>query len=169
MTRLTTPTPAETAAPPAPLYEVRDLAISFASAAGERVQAVDGLHLSIHPTQTLALVGESGCGKSVTALATLQLLPCPPARIDRGRIRFGERELLGLSERQMLGVRGRDIAMIFQEPMSSLNAAASPSATRSARRCGCTKHVGRQGGSANAPWRCWRWRTSAFPGAGAPR
>ncbi len=103
-----------------PLLDIRDLAVSFA-AGGGRVQALDGLSLTIHPRQTLAVVGESGCGKSVTALSVLQLVPRPPGRIDRGSILFEGRDLLSLSERQMREVRGGRIAMIFQEPMTSLN------------------------------------------------
>ena len=103
-----------------PLLEIADLAVSF-EVADTRVQAVDGLSLTIHPRQTLALVGESGCGKSVTALGVLRLIPCPPGRVDRGSITFGGRDLLGLDRKEMLRVRGRQIAMIFQEPMTSLN------------------------------------------------
>ncbi|MHC4274523.1 MAG: ABC transporter ATP-binding protein [Planctomycetota bacterium] len=99
-----------------PLLEITDLAVSFSG-----VRAVDGMSLTVHPRQTLALVGESGCGKTVTAMTVLQLVPSPPARIDRGSVRFEGRDLLGLSEKEMLGVRGGEIAMIFQEPMTSLN------------------------------------------------
>ncbi len=106
--------------PPA-LLQVEDLAVSFDIGNGRRVQAVDGLHLTVHPRQTLAVVGESGCGKSVTALTTLQLIPRPPGRVDRGAIRFLGRDLLRLGAQDMLHVRGREIAMIFQEPMTSLN------------------------------------------------
>ena len=106
-----------------PLLEVDDLAVSFANSVdgGPRIQAVDGVRMTVHPRQTLAVVGESGCGKSVTALSTMQLVPRPPGRFDRGAIRFEGRDLLGLSEREMLAVRGGRIAMIFQEPMTSLN------------------------------------------------
>ena len=108
-----------------PLLEVRDLAVSFANGKGPRIQAVDGVSMTIHPRQTLAVVGESGCGKSVTALTTLGLIPSPPARIDRGEIRFddgGSRvNLLELDTRSMRRIRGGEIAMIFQEPMTSLN------------------------------------------------
>jgi peptide/nickel transport system ATP-binding protein len=113
-----------------PLLRVEDLAVSFDNGIGPRIQAVDGVRLSIHPRQTLAVVGESGCGKSVTAMSTLRLIPRPPGRFDRGRIRFrsklaeepgGEVDLLGLTDRQMRSVRGNEIAMIFQEPMTSLN------------------------------------------------
>src|SRR5438128_6147855 len=71
-----------------PLLEVRDLAVSFEAGGAAPVRAVDGVHLSIYPGQTLAVVGESGCGKSVTALSVLRLIPRPPGRIDRGRILF---------------------------------------------------------------------------------
>jgi ABC-type dipeptide/oligopeptide/nickel transport system ATPase component len=99
-----------------PLLDIRDLAVSF-----NGVRAVDGLSLTVHPRQTLALVGESGCGKTVTALAVLRLVPCPAARIDRGAILYRGRDLLSLDEKQMRPVRGGEIAMIFQEPMTSLN------------------------------------------------
>ncbi len=104
-----------------PLLEVADLAVSFDNGALPRIAAVNGVHLSIYPNQTLAVVGESGCGKSVTAMSTLQLIPTPPGRIDRGAILFGGRDLLSLTPREMRDVRGAQIAMIFQEPMTSLN------------------------------------------------
>ncbi|MCH8006836.1 MAG: ABC transporter ATP-binding protein [Planctomycetes bacterium] len=103
-----------------PLLEIADLAVSF-DADGGPVSAVDGLSLTLHRGQMLAVVGESGCGKSVTALSILGLLECPPARIDSGTILFDGRDLMSLSEKQMLQVRGGEIAMIFQEPMTSLN------------------------------------------------
>ncbi|MEM7755255.1 MAG: ATP-binding cassette domain-containing protein, partial [Planctomycetota bacterium] len=71
-----------------PIFEVNDLAVSFANGTGPRLQAVDGVRMSIYPRQTLAVVGESGCGKSVTAMSSLQLIPRPPGRFDRGRIDF---------------------------------------------------------------------------------
>jgi len=104
-----------------PLLEVAELAVSFDNGALPRIAAVNGVHLSIYPNQTLAVVGESGCGKSVTAMSTLQLIPTPPGRIDRGAILFGGRDLLSLTPREMREVRGAQIAMIFQEPMTSLN------------------------------------------------
>ena len=106
---------------PKPLFEVADLAVSFDNADGPRVQAVDGMSLTIYPEQTVAVVGESGCGKSVTAMSAMQLIPRPPGRFDRGSILFQGRDLLTLSEKEMLNIRGSDIAMIFQEPMTSLN------------------------------------------------
>ncbi|MSQ90154.1 MAG: ABC transporter ATP-binding protein [Phycisphaerales bacterium] len=108
--------------PEKPLLEVADLAVSFDnSGGGPRIQAVAGLSLTIYPNQTLAVVGESGCGKSVTAMTTMQLVPCPPGRVDGGTILLNGRNLLSLTEREMLKVRGGEIAMIFQEPMTSLN------------------------------------------------
>ena len=102
------------------MLQIADLCVSF-DVGGGTVRAVDGLSLSVHPRQTLALVGESGCGKSVTAMSVLQLIPRPPGRIERGAILFEGRDLLSLSEKHMRTVRGGDIAMIFQEPMTSLN------------------------------------------------
>jgi oligopeptide/dipeptide ABC transporter ATP-binding protein len=103
-----------------PLLEVRDLAIAFDMPSGQ-IRPVQGVSLSIFPGQTLAVVGESGCGKSVTALSILRLIPSPPGRVLGGQVLFEGRDLLTLSEAQMRGVRGKDIAMIFQEPMTSLN------------------------------------------------
>jgi oligopeptide/dipeptide ABC transporter ATP-binding protein len=82
---------------------------------------VDGVSLAIEPGRTLAVVGESGSGKSVTALSVLRLVATPPGRIVGGAIRFRGRDLLSLSEPEMRGIRGREISMIFQEPMTSLN------------------------------------------------
>jgi len=102
-----------------PLLEIRNLRITFATAGGAAA-AVDGISFSVEPGETLGLVGESGCGKTVTALSILRLLP-PGGRIAGGEILFDGRDLLGISERDMRRVRGKEIAMIFQEPMSSLN------------------------------------------------
>src|SRR5471032_623262 len=87
---------------------------------GGPVPAVDGISFEIRPGETLGLVGESGSGKSVTALSILRLVQ-PPGRITGGSIRFKGRDLLGLSEREMQSVRGAEIALIFQEPMTALN------------------------------------------------
>jgi ABC-type dipeptide/oligopeptide/nickel transport system ATPase component len=107
------------------LLRVQDLAVSFDNRAGPRIQAVDGVRMTIYPRQTLAVVGESGCGKSVTAMSTLHLVPRPPGRFDRGSIIFqtdrGERDLVTMPESEMRRLRGNEIAMIFQEPMTSLN------------------------------------------------
>ena len=84
-------------------------------------RAVDGVDFDIGPQETVCLVGESGCGKTVTALAMLGLLPCPPAEIAGGRILFKNRDLLALDEQALRTIRGSQIAMIFQEPLTSLN------------------------------------------------
>ena len=103
-----------------PLLEVEGLKTHFFTRDGV-VRAVDGVSFSIQPGETLALVGESGCGKSVTSLSILRLIASPPGRTVAGSIRFNGRDLLGLSEREMRDVRGNEISMIFQEPMTSLN------------------------------------------------
>ena len=103
-----------------PLLEITDLRTWFFTRDGV-VRAVDGVSFHVAPGETLAIVGESGCGKSVTALSVLRLIPSPPGRIVSGRIRFAGRDLLGLSEPEMRDVRGNEISMIFQEPMTSLN------------------------------------------------
>jgi oligopeptide/dipeptide ABC transporter ATP-binding protein len=104
----------------APLLSIHDLAVSFTSERGP-VRAVQGVSLSVFPRQTLAVVGESGCGKSVTALSILKLILTPPGRYERGSIVFQGRDLLTFTERKMQAIRGNEIAMIFQEPMTSLN------------------------------------------------
>ena len=106
--------------PPAPLLAVEDLHTHFFTAEGT-VRAVDGVSFSIAPGETLGIVGESGCGKSVTALSILRLLPRKGARITAGSIRFEGRDLVALTEAEMRQIRGNRIAMIFQEPMTSLN------------------------------------------------
>jgi len=104
----------------APLLEVRDLAVAFRMERGT-VRALFGVSFSVEPGETLGLVGESGCGKTVSALSILRLLPSPPAIVEGGRILFRGTELLALSEEEMCRVRGKEISMIFQEPMTSLN------------------------------------------------
>src|SRR5262249_1841501 len=100
--------------PTPPLLDVADLAVSFDNGNGPRIQAVAGVNLTIHPGQTLAAVGESGCGKSVTAMGTMELIAWRSGRVDRGTIVFEGRGLLSLDERRMLAVRGKEIAMIFR-------------------------------------------------------
>jgi len=102
------------------ILTVKDLRTHFFTEEGV-VRAVDGVTFSVRSGGTLGIVGESGCGKTVTALSILRLIPDPPGRIVGGSITFGERELLGLSEGEMRTLRGRAISMIFQEPMTSLN------------------------------------------------
>jgi len=104
----------------APLLKVEDLRTHFFSEDGV-TRAVDGVTFTVEEGETLGIVGESGCGKSVTALSILRLLPPRIARTVGGRILFGNTDLLALSEAKMRGIRGDRIAMIFQEPMTSLN------------------------------------------------
>jgi peptide/nickel transport system ATP-binding protein len=107
-------------AAPVPLLEIEDLKTHFFTRDGI-VRAVDGVSFTVMPGETLALVGESGCGKSVTSLSVLRLIASPPGRIVDGRIRFLGQDLLQLPERKMRAIRGNEISMIFQEPMTSLN------------------------------------------------
>jgi len=104
----------------AKLLEVKDLQTHFLTRGGV-VRAVDGVSWDIEEGETVALVGESGCGKSVTALSIMRLVSLPAGRIVGGRIIFKGRDLLTLGEDEMRRVRGREIGMIFQEPMTSLN------------------------------------------------
>jgi peptide/nickel transport system ATP-binding protein len=108
------------ALPAQPLLEVDDLKTYFYTRDGI-VHAVDGVSFSVYPSETLAVVGESGCGKSVTSLSILRLIASPPGKIVNGRLLFQGRDLLGLTEDEMRKVRGNEISMIFQEPMTSLN------------------------------------------------
>jgi peptide/nickel transport system ATP-binding protein len=105
---------------PETILDIADLRTWFFTRDGV-VRAVDGVSFQVFPGETLAIVGESGCGKSVTALSILRLIPSPPGRIVSGSIRFAGRDLLDLSEAEMRQVRGNEISMIFQEPMTSLN------------------------------------------------
>ncbi len=111
--------PVSPAASP-PLLEVQDLHVRFETTRGT-VRAVDGISYSVNRGEIVAIVGESGCGKSVSALAIMRLLARNTARVPAGRILFEGRNLLDLSDEEMREVRGRDISMIFQEPMTSLN------------------------------------------------
>ena len=104
----------------APLLQVKDLHTEFRTGAGV-VRAVDGVSYTVEQGETVAIVGESGSGKSVGALSILRLIPDPPGRIVRGEVLFAGRDLMHLPDAQMRDVRGGDIGMIFQEPMTSLN------------------------------------------------
>ncbi len=139
------------------LLEVKNLETQFSTKGGV-VRAVDGVSWDVNPGETVALVGESGCGKSVSALTVMRLVSAPAGRIVGGQILFKGRDLLTLTEEEMRRVRGREIAMIFQEPMTSLN----PVLT-----------IGRQltepleihwdsapGPLAPAPWSCSPWSAS---------
>ena len=102
------------------LLEIRGLRTHFATDDGI-VHAVDGVDLAIHRGETLGVVGESGCGKSVTALSVLKLIPMPPGHIVGGRILWRGRDLVPLGPRDMQKIRSKEIAIVFQEPMTSLN------------------------------------------------
>src|SRR5580698_5882066 len=104
---------------PTPLLQIRNLKTYFQTEAGI-AKAVDGVDLDIFPGEVVGLVGESGSGKSVTALSVLRLIPDPPGKIE-GSILFQGRDLLKLSWDEIRAVRGKEISMIFQEPMTSLN------------------------------------------------
>jgi oligopeptide/dipeptide ABC transporter ATP-binding protein len=103
-----------------PLLQVKGLCVDFSTRKGN-VQVLDHLDLHLAPGETLGIVGESGCGKSMTALSIMQLIPVPPGNISGGQILLNDTDLLQLSESRMQDIRGNDISMIFQEPMTSLN------------------------------------------------
>ncbi len=103
-----------------PLLEIEDLS-TFFHTEENIVKSVRNVDLTIHKGETLALVGESGCGKSVTALSAMRLIPTPPGKFESGRILFNGKDLLQASEVEMQNIRGNEISMIFQEPMTSLN------------------------------------------------
>ena len=103
-----------------PLLDVNDLVVRFSTVAG-RVHAVNSASFSVDRGETLGVVGESGCGKSVTVLSVVGLIQQPPGEIVSGEVLYEGRDLLQLSEQEMSQIRGRDIAMVFQDPMSSLN------------------------------------------------
>jgi len=105
---------------PPPLLRVSDLKTTFRSDDGV-VSAVNGLSFSVEAGSTLGIVGESGSGKSVTALSIMRLIPQPPGKIESGEVVFKGRDLLQASDREMRAIRGHEIAMIFQDPMTSLN------------------------------------------------
>ena len=105
---------------PDPVLSVEGLEIDFVSQ-GRVSRAVDGIDIEIHPGETVGLVGETGCGKSATALSILRLIPSPPGQVRAKRMRFGGEELLELTPEEMRHVRGAGISMVFQEPMSSLD------------------------------------------------
>jgi oligopeptide/dipeptide ABC transporter ATP-binding protein len=100
--------------------EIKDLRISFASD-GKRVEVVGGISINVPKGKIIGVVGESGCGKTVTALSVMRLIPEPPGKIDSGEIIFDGADLLRYSDRDMRSIRGKRISMIFQEPISSLN------------------------------------------------
>ncbi|MCB1405556.1 MAG: ABC transporter ATP-binding protein, partial [Rhodobacteraceae bacterium] len=103
-----------------PLMSLHDLRVEFDTRHG-RVTALSGVSLDVRPGETLGIVGESGCGKSITALAMMGLVPNPPGHVTGGRIAFDGEDITRATPRRLRQLRGSDIAMIFQEPMTSLN------------------------------------------------
>jgi len=103
-----------------PVLKIEDLCVDFETRRG-LLRVLDHINLHVAPGESLGVVGESGCGKSMTALSIMRLIPSPPGRISEGRVLLKEKNLLGISEKQMRDVRGNEISMIFQEPMTSLN------------------------------------------------
>ncbi len=104
-----------------PLLEVKDIRVTFKMYDAPPAKAVEGVSFHVNDNETLAIVGESGCGKSVTGLTIMRLIPSPPGRIESGQVLFEGKDLLRLPENEMRDIRGKKIAMIFQEPMTSLN------------------------------------------------
>ena len=102
------------------VLDIEDLKVSFFTYAGE-VQAVRGVTLHVDEGEVLAIVGESGCGKSVTAQTIMKLNPMPPAQIMGGKIQLGEHDIIAASDKEMQDIRGKDVAMIFQDPMTCMN------------------------------------------------
>jgi peptide/nickel transport system ATP-binding protein len=105
---------------PAPVLEVEDLTVDF-DVRGKSVNILAGLDFALNAGETLGIIGESGCGKSMTALALLRMVPSPPGNISHGCVRLHGEDLLKVSRRRMNSLRGKEISMIFQEPMTSLN------------------------------------------------
>ena len=102
------------------VLQVKDLQTTFFTDSGE-IPAVDHIDFHLNEGEILGIVGESGCGKSVTSLSIMGLVPKPPGKVVGGKILFEDKDLLTMNEKQMRRIRGNDIAMIFQEPMTSLN------------------------------------------------
>ncbi|MDX1436887.1 MAG: ATP-binding cassette domain-containing protein, partial [Anaerolineales bacterium] len=102
------------------ILDINDLYTEFHTQDGV-VHAVNGISYQLREGETLGIVGESGCGKSVSMLSVMRLLPTPPAKIANGHVRFHDIDLLDISETEMRSIRGGQIAMIFQDPMTSLN------------------------------------------------
>ena len=102
------------------VLDVKDLHVSFDTYAGE-VKAVRGVTFNLHEGEVLAIVGESGCGKSVSAQTIMKLNPMPPARIPQGEVHLGEHDIVNASEKEMQQLRGKEVSMIFQDPMTCLN------------------------------------------------
>jgi peptide/nickel transport system ATP-binding protein len=149
---------------PSAILEVRDLHTQFFTLDGV-VRAIDGVSFDVARGETLGIVGESGCGKSVTAMSILRLIPPETGRIASGSVKFEGEELTTLSDPRCAPARQR-ISMIFQEPMTSLNPVLT---VGDADRRGVVRHLTRpvvEGGRGNARSRCWTWCASPMRAAG---
>jgi ABC-type glutathione transport system ATPase component len=144
------------------LLEIKGLKTHFKTDDGW-LHAVDGVDISIEAGQTVCVVGESGCGKSVTAKTVMKLIDMPPGKIVAGQVLWQGRDLVPLPAAQMQKIRAKEIAMIFQEPMTSLNPV-YPWASRSPKACACTKAC-RAATRWTARWRCCAWSRSPLPSA----
>jgi ABC-type dipeptide/oligopeptide/nickel transport system, ATPase component len=122
------------------LLSINDLVVRFRTHDGT-VYAVNGVSFDLDQGETLGLVGESGCGKSVTNLAVMRLLPAPAGKIEGGKVYFDGQDLLSLDESEMRDLRGKDIAMIFQDPMTSLNPVLTIEEQMEIGRASCRERV----------------------------
>ena len=140
------------------IVEIDDLKVWFANRDGI-MRAVDGVSFDLLRGETLGIVGESGCGKSVTALTIMRLIPSPPSGIAGGAIRFNGEDLLKFDEERMRTIRGNEISMIFQEPMTSLNPVLTVGEQIARRLCSIRS-------SRKAPRASWRSRCSTRSNSG---
>ena len=141
----------------ADLIQVKNLRTSFFTPEGE-VRAIDGVSFEIAEGKTLGLVGESGCGKSVTSLSIMRLIQSPPGKIVGGEILYRGRDLLKLNNEEMRKIRGNEISMIFQEPMTSLNPVFTVG-NQIGEAIACTKDWARNK-RARRPLKCFGWSRS---------
>ena len=147
----------------APLLEIKGLKTHFSTDDG-MLQAVDGVDIAINKGETLCVVGESGCGKTVTAMSILKLIAMPPGRIVEGQILFEGRDLVPLTSNELDDIRAKEIGFIFQEPMTSLNPVLHGRRAGRRESCAATR-VSRTRRRWPAPWRCSSWCRSPMPPA----
>lgn len=148
------------------LLSVEELSVTFTARGRKDATAVDGVSFAVDQGQVVGLVGESGCGKSVTSLALMGLLPRKGVRVG-GRAEFDGQNLLTMNERKLRDMRGSQLAMIFQDPLSSLNPAAASTPSPSSADAGAD--VCEQSGAWACPWLCSCVCSCSCPGAGSRR